>query len=86
VDGRLLVAHVDDPDPLVEATVGEHHDMATGKREDTLDARLLERASGELPTVYGHGETSMRYGRTDGITRCRVVKSGERIARATALR
>ncbi len=54
VDGRLLVAHVDDLDALVDAAVVEGHDVAAAEREDTLDAGLLERLGRELPAVDGH--------------------------------
>ena len=60
--GGLLVTDVDDPDALVDAAVVERHDVAAGKREDALDAGLLERARRELATVEGHGDTSMRIG------------------------
>jgi hypothetical protein len=43
--------------------------MAAGKREDALDAGLLEGASGQLSAVHGHADTSMRYQRRNGISR-----------------
>jgi hypothetical protein len=54
VHRRLLVADVDDPDVLVDAAIVERHDVAAGEREQALDARLLERAGCELPSVCGH--------------------------------
>ena len=54
VDGGLLVAHVDDLDALVEAAVVEGHDVAARKREDDLDAGLLESLRRELSAVQRH--------------------------------
>jgi hypothetical protein len=55
VDRRLLVAHVDDLDALVDAAIVERHDVTAGEREDALDAGFLERLGCELSTVEGHG-------------------------------
>ena len=54
VDGRLLVAHVDDLDALVERAVVDGHDVPAREREDAVDAGHLERARRELSTVGGH--------------------------------
>ena len=63
VHRRLLVAHVDDLDALVDAAVVEGHDVAAGEGEDDLDTGLLESAGRELTAVCGHGGTPRRCGR-----------------------
>ena len=60
---RLLVAHIDDLDAFVDATVVERHDVAAREREDDFDAGLLEGLGSELSTVkraIGHGFGTFR--------------------------
>ena len=59
VHGRLLVAHVDDLDALVDAAVVEGHDVPARQGEDDLDAGLLEGLRRELSAVEGHGWVSL---------------------------
>ena len=44
----LLVAHVDDLDPLVQAAVVDVDDMSAAQREDGLDALVLERLGDQV--------------------------------------
>ena len=46
---RLLVAHVDDADALIEAAVVDVDDMAAAKREDGVHALGLQRLGDEMP-------------------------------------
>ena len=66
VDRRLLVPHVDDLDPLVDAAVVEGHDVSPGESEDDLDAGLLESLGRELSAVKGHVGTPTRRGFVHG--------------------
>src|SRR2546427_169210 len=47
----LLVAHVDDADPLLVAARVERHDVAAAQGEDALDAGRFERATRENAAV-----------------------------------
>ena len=51
---RLLVAHVDDADALVEAAVVDRHDVPAAEREDVRHALLLERARDDPSSVHRH--------------------------------
>ena len=48
---RLLVANVDDPDPLVLAAVEDREQVAAGEREELVTPRERERAGDEAPAV-----------------------------------
>ena len=63
VDRRLLVTHVDDLDPFVDAAVVEGHDVAAREGEDDLDTSLLEGLGRQLSAVKGHVGTPARRGR-----------------------
>ena len=52
---RLFVAHIDDLDSFVDASVIDRHDMAAGEREDDFNAGLLEGLGRKFSTVKGHG-------------------------------
>ena len=54
MNSGLLVAHVDDSDALVDATIVEGHDMTAGKRKEHFDSGIFEGAGCELSAVYGH--------------------------------
>ena len=70
MNGRLLVAHVDDLDAFVDAAIVQRHDVAARKSEDAFDAGVLQRLGRKLSAVEGHGDSSMSWemGRTDVIT------------------
>jgi hypothetical protein len=48
VSGHLLVAHINDLDAFVEATVVDVDDMAAAKRPDDFDAFVLERLGDQM--------------------------------------
>ena len=55
VGGRLLVAHVDDPDALGEAAVVDRQDVAAAQGEEVADAGLREGSGDQLPArQIGH--------------------------------
>ena len=57
VDGGLLMPHVDDPDPLLDAAVEYRDDVAAGEGEDRVDSLIGERPGDNLSAVnLGHGE------------------------------
>ena len=55
VGRRLLVAHVDHADALVQAAVVDRHHVSAAEREDVGHALLLERARDDPSSVYRHG-------------------------------
>jgi hypothetical protein len=54
MNGRLLMAHIDDANALVYTTVVERHDMTAGERKKNLHPSLLESAGSKFSAVYGH--------------------------------
>src|SRR4029077_16496220 len=44
----LLVAHIDDADALIDATVIDVDDVATAEREDGIDALVLQRPGDQM--------------------------------------
>jgi len=64
---RLLVADVDDADPVPEAGVVDRQDVAAAEREDRADALAGEDARDQLaPGQVGHGGPLRR--RLPGMT------------------
>ncbi len=55
VGRRLLVAHVDDADALVQAAVVDGHDVPAAQRENALHARILQRTRNEFTAVRHDG-------------------------------
>ena len=63
VTGRLLMAEVDDPDPLLHAAVEDGEDVAPGDGEQGVDALGLEGSGSDLTAVdLGHGARLVRPG------------------------
>ena len=61
VPGGLLVAHVDDADPLVEAAVVDGLDVAPAEGEEVRRSVPLERLGDEAPAVdHAHGGPQAR--------------------------
>ena len=48
VRGDLLVAHVDDANALIDAAVVDVDDVAAAKREDRVDAFVLQRLGDQM--------------------------------------
>jgi hypothetical protein len=51
VSRRLLVAHVDDPDPFTDTAVDDRKDVPTGEHEHGVDALALQRLGEGMPCL-----------------------------------
>ena len=78
--GHLLVAHVDDADTFIDAAVVDVDDVSTTKREDRVDALILQRLGDQVaardntrvPALLLEGVLG---GAALGVDRCRYYGS-----------